>query len=311
MADKQITMSPNVKDISEINNADPTPWNNNTPAIDIRYGGQWGFLPTIGDVVDGKVIHAYMSNQRYKNMDVIPVVLQTPRIFDLFPNSKYYHQAVKALFEKRARVIEGLNSSITWEVGETEVGIEGAVLEEVTNATRERTNISLTVDEVVGNAIEKLIDLWGRYGLMDPDTKGPLITTLPGAEKIKILTADWYSATVLFIKPDPLYRYPTHAWLVSNLFPKSNPEITGKKEKKAAKEFKEMSIEFGGLALPPTNKNVMELAAKTLDSLKLYAHTPDNILLPAKEVDAVLKGANDVDIYYEKSGMASGTSSNG
>lgn len=291
------TVNPQLKDP---NDKSVDIWSTNLPTLDIREGSQWGYLPIIGDVKNGKVIHAYMYNQRYIKRDIIPVVLQTPRMFDLFPNPLDWKRAYVAFWERQCRVIEGLNASLTVETMETELGIEGAKFKEPTNVTREETNISTTVDEKYGIPHEILIDVLIRYGIMDPDLKVPLITTIPEAKGIDVYTPEWYSGTVLFIEPDVLQRKVIHAWLVSNLFPTSNPEITAKKDKKSAKEAKEMTIEWGGLALPPTNKNVMELAQKVLDSMKLWTITPDEIKLPAIDVDGTLKtdGANNIREYY-------------
>jgi len=275
-------------------------WSTNLPTLDIREGGQWGYLPIIGDIRNNKVIHAYMYNQRYIKRDIIPVVLQTPRLFDLLPNPDDWKKAYVAFWERQCRVIEGLNASLAVETTETDLGIEGAKFKEPTNVTREETNVSTTADEKYGIPIEIMIDVIIRYGIMDPDLKVPLITTLPGAEGIDVYTAEWYSGTVLFIEPDVLQRKVIHAWLVSNLFPTSNPEITGKKDKKSAKEAKEITIEWGGLALPPTNVNVINLAQKILNSMQLWTITPDKIQVPANDVDSALKtdGTKDIREYY-------------
>jgi len=302
MADKVTSNSRNitVNPFSKVSADDKTGvWAQDLPTLDLRYGGQWGYLPKIGGVRDGKAIHSYMYNQRYIRRDIIPVVLQTPRVFDLLPNSKAWHASYKAMWERHARVIEGLNSSLTVESGETETGLEGAKFKEPTNVTREETNVSITLDEKYGIPFEILIDTNIRYGFMDPDTKAPLLTTLPGGENIDVHTPEWWTSTILFIEPDVLQRKPIHAWLVSNLYPTSLPDIIGKKDKKAAKEMKEMTIEFGGLALPPTNVNVMNLAKTILDSLKLYTLTPDKILLPADTIASTLKSFDDMDVYYQ------------
>ena len=277
----------------------PDLYSKETPSLDLRHGGQWGLLPRIGGVKDGKAIHEWMYNQAYMRRDIIPIVLQTPRLFDMLPNKEAWHASYKALWEVHARVIDGLNSSLTVETGEKESGLEGATFKEPTNVTREVTNVTTTLDEKYGIPFEILLDTLVRYGLMDPDTKAPLITTLPDADKIDVYTPEWYSGVVLFIEPDVLLRRPIHAWLVSNLFPTSVPDIIGRKEKKTAREMKELSIEWGGFALPPTNRHVMDLANEILDGLKLYDQTADKILLPADKVSSILSDFNDMDVYYE------------
>ena len=275
-------------------------WTNNLEAIDIRYGGQWGLLPRIGGVENDKPIHEWMHEQSYQRMDVIPIVLQTPKMFDLLPGSKDWHAAVKALFEVHARTIEGLNASLTVNTAEHNLGLSGATVKEVTQVTREATNVTVGLDERSGLPFETLLDVWIRYGLDDPDIGHPLITRVADPSKLpKHWTAEWYSCTVLFIEPDRLRRRVMHAWLVSDLKPLSNPDIIGKKDKSAAREIKQLSIDFGGFALPPTNKRVKQLAETVLNIIKPWEKDPEDILLPANEVMAGLLDVQDVAIYYE------------
>ena len=282
-------------------------WSENIQSLSLRHGGQFGYLPMIGGKDNaGNPIHEWMYNQSYVRRDVIPVVLQTPRFFDLLPNSDTWHQMCKALIEVHAQTIEGLNSSLTVEAAEREAGLEGAAFEEPTNVTREQTKISITVQERYGIPVEIFLDTWIRYGIMDPDTKAPLVSTLKGAEGIDVYTHEWYTMTVLFIEPDILNRRAIHAWLVSNMFPHGNPDIIGKREKKAAKETKDITIEFGGFALPTTNVRVMEMANRVLNNLSLYTKTPDDILLPATDVASSLVGKGQgLDIYFEETGNSS------
>jgi len=146
--------------------------------------------------------------------DVIPVVLQVPKGFGLLPNKDAWKEAVKALFEVHAKTIEGLNSSLTVEHQEHQLGLSGATMREPGNVNREATSITLGgVLERYGNPFEILLDVWVRYLMMDPDLKAPLITRVVDADALpKAWTSEWYSCTVLFIEPDPLYRTVIHAW---------------------------------------------------------------------------------------------------
>ena len=275
-------------------------WAANVEAIDIRHGGQWGLLPIIGEEKIGKPIHAWMHEQSYQRMDVIPIVLQTPKMFDLLPGSENWHQAIKALFEVHARTIDGLNASLTVETAEHNLGLSGASVEEVVKVNREATKISIGLDERTGLPFETLFDVWIRYGLEDPDIGHPLITRVADPDSLpKHWTAEWYSCTVLFIEPDRLRRKVVHAWLVSDLKPKANPDIIGKKDKSASRELKQLTIDFGGFALPPTNRRVKQLAQSILDIIKPWEHDPEDILLPANEVMASLTDVKDKAIYYE------------
>jgi len=271
------------------------------PTIDIRYGGQWGALPRIGGVDSDKPIHEWMHEQAYLKRDVIPVVLQVPRGFNLLPNGTDWNEAIKALFEVHAKTIEGLNSSLTVEHAEHTLGVSGATMREISNVNREATSITIGgIQERYGNPFEILLDVWIRYMMMDPDLKAPLITRVAAPETLpKAWTAEWYTCTVMFIEPDPLYRMPVHAWLVSNLYPSGNPDIIGKKDKSTGREIKEISIDMGGFALPHTNKHVKALATKIIGNLKLWEKDPEEILLPANTVDTDIENVQDMNLYYD------------
>ena len=280
---------------------------NGLPTIDIKYGGQWGALPRIGGVADEKPIHEWMHEQSYMPRDVIPIVIQLPRMFDLLPNSTDWKAGIKAFVETHSKKIEGLNSSLTVETSERELGLSGANFREVTDVKREATSVVHTVDERVGNPFEILLDVWIRYGLLDPDLKAPLITRIANSDLLpKAWTADWSTMTVLYIEPDVLLRKPVRAWLVSNLFPDANPDILGSKDKTAGRAGKEMSITLGGFSIPSTNRIVKSLAETVMSNLELYTLDPEEILIPANSVDSSVATIADTPIYYE--GVNSGTS---
>ncbi len=281
------------------------------PSSNLLKGGQWGFLPLIGD---DKNRHAWMADQAYIRRDIIPIVLQVPKGFELLPNGEYFKLAAKALIEKHARTIEGLDSSLTVNVGEHDLGLDGATYQEPVNVTRAASNVTISLTEKYGQAVKNLLDVWIRFLIMDPDTKQPLIAQWlksdgdngllidNGSIEVplnkNVWSTEYYTMTCLFIEPDILNARVNNAWLVSNMFPRAVPNIIGKKDKKADKEIEELSIELGGFAIHSSNLNVRKLAQDFLDKLQLYKLTNDYILPPAKEVDPTLE--SDKDIYFEQ-----------
>ena len=285
-----------------------------TPTVNLLRGGQWGHLPIIGTPGAKGNKHGWMADQAYIRRDVIPIVLQVPKGFDLLPQGDYFKKACVALFEKHARTIEGLDSSITVNVGEHELGLEGGKYQEPVNVTVAESNVSISLTEKYGQAVKNFLDVWIRYLIMDPQTKSPLIAQyLSQDQSTKELTingyklnnnvwsTEYYTMTVLFIEPDILNARVVNAWLVSNMFPRAVPNIIGKKDKKADKEIEELTIEFGGFALHSRNSNVRKLAQQTLDSLKLYNLVNDNILPQASAVDGALDTKDkDDQLYYDQ-----------
>ena len=291
-----------------------------TPTSNLLKGGQWGYVPIIG-TKDNK--HAWMADQAYIRRDVIPVVLQAPKGFELLPNGDYFKKACVALFEKHARTIEGLDSSLTVNVGEHELGLEGGKYQEPVNVTVAESNVSISLTEKYGQAVKNFLDVWIRYLIMDPQTKSPLIAQYltngngQGSNEIyingtainnNVWSTEYYTMTVLFIEPDILNARVVNAWLVSNMFPRSVPNIIGKRDKKADKEIEEITIEFGGFALHSRNTHVRKLAQDILDTLKLYTLTNDNILPQAGGIDTTLISTNPADeLYFDQAANRSST----
>ena len=271
------------------------------PGLDLKRGGQWGLLPVIGGEANGKPIHEYMHEQSYHRKDLIAIVLETPKGFDLLPNAKEWKMAIKALFEVHAKTISGLNSTLTVGVENKAMGLSGAEFVEPNDVTRESSSVVLGgISERYGIPFETLLDVWIRYMIKDPDIKAPLINRLVDAFQLpEAWTADYYSCTVLYIEPDTMLRKPVHAWVVSNQFPQAGLEVIGSKDKATPNGNKESEITMGGIALPPTNKKVKELSAKILDALELWTKDPEEILLPADKVEAALANVPDLNIYYE------------
>jgi len=279
------------------------------PSIDIRHGGQWGALPIIGGIANGKSINEWMHEQKYQKRPVIPTVISVPKMFDLLPNAAAWKSAVKAMIEVHAKTITGIDSSLTVETAEADLGISGAKFREAVKVTRASTNISITLEEKTGNPFEILLDVWIRYGLEDPELGAPLITRIVKKNKLpSIWSPEWTTMTVLYTEPDVFLRKPVHAWLVSNHFPTTNPDITGGKDKMASREFKDLSLELGGFAIPHTNKRVKKLAQVVLNNLELWNKDPEDMLLPSDTVDPTIADIDGVNIYYD--GIKGNTNSN-
>lgn len=279
------------------------------PTIDIRHGGQWGALPIVGGIDSGKSINEWMHEQKYQRRPFIPILISAPKMFDLLPNAEAWKSAVKAMIEVHAKTITGIDTSLTVETAEADLGISGAKFKEYVKVTRASTNIAITLEEKVGNPFEILLDVWIRYGMEDPELGAPLITRITSKDKLpSIWSPEWTTMTVLFIEPDVFLRKPVHSWLVSNQFPTSNPDIIGAKDKMASREFKNISLELGGFAIPHTNKRVKKLAQVVLNNLELWNKDPEDMLLPSDTIDPTIADIDNVNIYYD--GIKGNTDSN-
>lgn len=225
------------------------------PMLDLKNGGQHGWSPNLVE---------WTSNQAYVSRPLHCIVLEAPKMFSVMPDSAKWTQSLKSMFELHAYAIEGFNAELKVETDTHDVGGAGEKQHEVVNVTREASTPKFTFIEKYGRPIQTLLDYWIRYGLMDPETKFALLGTL-GKDTVKDMLADWYSATCLFVVPDPLHKTVDKAWLTTNMFPTTTGAITGKRDLKSGQEILTLDIEFTGIS--QFGLGVNKFAQQILDNI--------------------------------------------
>jgi len=250
------------------------------PILDLKSGGMHGWAPNLSE---------YTSNQAYISRPLICILLEAPRMFTVMPDSQKWISSLKALFELHARSIDGMNAGLKVDVEEHPVGGAGEQQQEVVNVTRERSQPKFTFIEKYGRPIQTLLEYWIRYGLMDPETKYALLGTM-GKSEVKDLLADWYSATCLFMQPDPMHKKIDKAWITTNMFPLANGDITGKRDLTASQEMLTLDIEFSGIS--QYGLGVNQFAQTILDSINTT--NADPFMRPAfvNKISADVAAAN-------------------
>jgi hypothetical protein len=236
----------------------------NHPMLDLTYGGQGGWAPQLTE---------WVSNQAYIRHQVIPVLLEAPRFFQYMPDPDKWVQCLKSLIETHVRTIEGLNAGLSLDLDEHPAGGAGEMQQEVTDSKRARTEPVLGFVEKYGMPIQTFLSEWIRYGIMDPDTKYAMINTLPGANRPTDMLADMYSASVLFMEPDPTHRKVMKSWVSSNFFPRGTGDIIGRRDLTAASEVNTLSIEF--TAITQYNLGSNYFAQQILDAINMTAANPN------------------------------------
>jgi hypothetical protein len=83
--------------------------------------------------------------------------------------------------------------------------------------------------------------------MKDPETKYANIATITGRGPTDMLL-DRYSATMLFIEPDPTHRYVLDAWVTTNMFPKGTGQISAKRDLTSPGEIRTLDIDFTGVS---------------------------------------------------------------
>jgi hypothetical protein len=239
-----------------------------TRPLNLAEGGQNGAM---------MAPHQWVSSAGYMKQKVIAVLLSAPvamRYMDSFQSNL---ASLKALIEVMPLSIDGLNSTLEWEFNETPVGNAGEMFETVTKGNRQRSTPSFRWSEKYGSSIQRFWTEYGRLLLQDPDLGVPGIVSAPGylAAGSPAILPDHQAMTVLFIEPDETLTNVTHAWLCTNMMPKSGGEITGKREIGAANDVPEVNIDFTALTM--TGRAVVEQAKAYLQSLNLANLRPTEL----------------------------------
>jgi hypothetical protein len=208
------------------------------PVLDLKYGGQQGWAPNLTELV---------SNQAYVTRPLICILLEVPKMFTIMPDSQKWIGSIKALFELHARSIDGFNAALKVDFDQHPVGGAGEEQEEVTNVTREKSSPKFTFIEKYGRPIQTLLEYWIMYGMMSPEAKYAMIGTMTGG-KVTDLLSDWFTATCLFVEPDPLHKNVSKAWITTNMMPKGTGDITAKRDLTSAQEMLTLDVEFTGVS---------------------------------------------------------------
>lgn len=250
------------------------------PMLDVSKSGYQGYAPDLTN---------WVSNQAHlEGGQMICLLVEPPKMFTVLPNSQKWIASLKSLFETHARNIDGMNAGLKVDTDEHAVGGGGEMHQEFTNVTRERSQPKFQFIEKYGRPIQTLLDYWIRYGIMDPETKYALLGSMGNAD-VKDMLADWYTATCLFIVPDPLHKTVDKAWLTTNMAPLGTGEIVGKRDLTSAKSILTLDVEFSGIS--QVGFGVNSFAQNVLDSINILNADPFNrpsfVNKIAADVDAV------------------------
>jgi hypothetical protein len=232
------------------------------PMLDPTYGGQEGWAPRYTQ---------WISNQAYIRRNLVCILLEAPKFFQYMPNPSTWVQVLKSLVETQTRTIEGFNATLTASFNDHPIGGSGEVQHEYTNIVRTPSEPEFTFVEKYGIPITTFFYNWMVYGMMDPESKYPMVTTLSGAKPTDYL-ADQYTMTCLFFEPDPIHQHVMRAWITSNMMPRTSGEITAKRDMTEEGNQLELQIGFTGLSQFGLGVNIM--AQQILDSINITNANP-------------------------------------
>lgn len=251
-------------------------WN---PAV----GGQQGYSSKVRD---------YITNQAHKSSQLQAVVLTTPGVFAEIDDGAMHVATIKAMVELHTLTITGFDQQITVETDQHAVGSAGQMQEEFTNTVRAQPSINMTMVDKYGRPLQKELDFWIRFLMMDPDTNFPL-APLVGNRNLADMGPDMYSMSCLFFEPNVTWSGINRAWLVVNMWPKGTGESTSQKDLTQGSTILNLSIDWAGLA--QVGYGVDQLAYKIMRAIDLTNADPYYRKAAIDGVSADVKAAGDND----------------
>ena len=234
-------------------------------SLNLKLGGQNGWMNNLAE------LH---NNQAYIPRNLVLLAVEPPRFLKLLPNPEYWMAAWKALIEKHPYKVSGFKQGLNVSTSDHDVGGAGEKMDEATNVMRDRTQPVLSYIEKETRPIQRFLDFLIRFGIMDPDTKFALISTLTDQQLPNDWLFDWYAGTVLAYETDVTHRFIDKAWLTTNFFPKGTGNIDGTRELPANKEILTLDIEWAGVSA--SHYAVVELAQRLHDKIQLANANPSN-----------------------------------
>lgn len=232
------------------------------PMLNLAQGGQFGFQNNYP---------AYISNTAYVRRNLIAKLIEAPRGFQDMPEPAMWYAALKTLIELEPRSIEGLQMGLTVDTATAPFGGAGENMEDPTNVTRQPSSPSFSYLERYGRSINLFYYNWITELIMDPITKVPNVVTR--GKRPADLLPDYYGMTVLFFEPDPTHTKIDKAWLCTNMYPKSDGPVEGRRDLTSAGSTNEFSIEF--TALSQVGVGVNQFAQRMLDEMNYLGNNPN------------------------------------
>lgn len=231
------------------------------PMLNPVHGGQFGWSPNLGE---------WVGKQGHVRRNIVPVLLKAPKFFEKMPDQLVWYKTLRSIIELHPESIDGLQGHLEVTTDEHPVGGAGEMFEEITDVKRARSVPVFNYTDTYGMGISTFFQQWIEYGMMNPETKTAMVGTISNYPTDML--ADMYAMTCLFFEPDPTHRRVVNAWVITNMYPKGNGEILGKRDLANPLEVQKLSVEFTGIA--QFNVGTKVFAQKVLNKINITNANP-------------------------------------
>lgn len=243
---------------------------------DIVNGAQLGYGPNLPQI-DGAT-----------PLVLSPIVAIVTHIPTMFQNVPYAAQILKALVERHAKEISGIDFGYQLESSTTPVGQDGQELHIPTNSKRTQVNPSFTWQELPGNLVWNFHKNWIEM-IKQPDTQASSLTAINLGDPMLPMLMSYFSMDVLFIQFDSTFRPENiiDGFFVTNMWP-TETGMFGAKRQIGRSETIERTIAYNGII--QHNRNTKTAAQIVANALGLHRTNYDFAVPIATAVDTNIQG---------------------
>ena len=264
------------------------------PMVNLEYGAQNGYIPSMAREIAGKQFEEWISNSAHISTDITAFCLRTPKIFDILENAdlgKKLRSIYIDLFTVHPLSITGFNRTVTLSTIEHRIGATEEMQEEVVGSKKTRTQLTYTFEEKLGESISRMIEFLLTYGIMDYRTRTALITTLKTGVELRkgnVYTPDYFTGTFLFVELDRINVNVQNAYIGYNFFPKTTGELTN--QRNLGEDLKDNKLSVPCAGIYRSDSAVKAYAQEYIEKVTILRKNPDdisNIGITKAEADAV------------------------
>jgi hypothetical protein len=206
----------------------------------------------------------------------------------MFANVQYAAPILKALIERHAKEISGIDFGYQLETSSTPVGQDGQEMHMPTNSKRTSVNPTFTWQEITGNLVWNFIKNWIEM-IKHPDTQASSLSAINLGTPMSPMLMSYFSMDVLFIQFDPTFRPENiiDAFFVTNMFP-TETGMGGWKRQIGHSDMIDRTIAFTGVL--QHNRNTKVAGQVIADALGLHRSNYDFAAPIATSIDANIQG---------------------
>ena len=208
---------------------------------------------------------------------IVPIVIHSPSMFNGIP---YANDVLKALCERHAKEIQGIDFELQLEGTGTPIGHDGQEAHMPTIARRSQVSPQFTWTELNGNLVWNFMVNWIKM-IKHPDTQASVLSAMSPTTQFAPQLFSWFSMDMMFIQYDNTMRPENiiDAYFVANMWPQASSLLNAKHVVNHA-ETVDRTIQFYGIVQHNRNTKV----AGQIIAQALQLHVPNFDYAPALSV---------------------------